>query len=318
MNTYIRKQNLLLMNKIIRDYLSFSRKEGYIAVTILVVAAAFILLPYYVSVKKQKQPIDDKLATLATAKLLIKDSIDKENEDKPVYKNYNYAATKNTAYSLTPFQFDPNTIDENGWHKLGLPDKIIKTIINYRSKGGCFRSAEDIRKIWGLKKEDADVLIPYISIAAKQTNNKFNNTYTSKPYEKAAPSIIEINTASVDDFKRLPGVGNTAYKIVKYREKLGGFINLNQIKETYGLSDSVYTAMQPYLKFAPTDIQKININSATDFDLGKHPYISNDIAKAIAIYRKQHGNYTKIEDVRKIVFINQTMFQKFAPYITVE
>ena len=109
-----------------------------------------------------------------------------------------------------------------------------------------------------------------------------------------------------------------AYKIVKFREKLGGFININQIKETYGLTDSVYQAMQPFLSFSNTNIQKININTANDFDLGKHPYISSDIAKAIAIYRKQHGNFSKIEDVKKIVFINQQMYQKIAPYITVE
>ena len=308
------------MKKFIKDYFSFSKKEGYIALIILMITGAFISLPYYFSAKKTKQPIDANVAKIATTKLLVNDSIDKENADdyKPAYKNYNYSNAKNSNYILTPFAFDPNTIDENGWHKLGLPDKVIKTILNYRSKGGSFKSAEDIRKIWGLKKEDADILVPYISIAIKQQNNKFNNTYTNKPYEKAAPSIVDINTASVDDFRRLPGVGNTAYKIVKYREKLGGFINLNQIKETYGLTDSVYQAMQPYLKFAPSEIQKININTASDFDLSKHPYISSDIAKAIAIYRKQHGNYLKIEDVRKIVFINQAMYQKFAPYITVE
>ena len=76
--------------------------------------------------------------------------------------------------------------------------------------------------------------------------------------------------------------------------------------------------MLPYLSLTSINIQKININTASDFDLGKHPYISSDIAKAIAIYRKQHGNYSKIEDVRKIVFINQAMYQKIAPYITVE
>lgn len=308
------------MKKIFKDYFTFTKKEGYIAIILLFAIAMFILLPYYFSVKKKQEKLDTKIAQLATTKLLTKDSVDNEDEKeyKPHYKNYNYNNTKNTNYTLTPFAFDPNTIDEVGWQKIGLPAKTIKTILNYRSKGGSFKIAEDIRKIWGLKKEDADILVPYITIAAKQQNNKFASNYSPKNYEKTAPTIIDINTATVEEFRRLPGVGNTAYKIVKYREKLGGFINLNQIKETYSLTDSVYNAMQPYLKFLPTEIQKININTASDFDLGKHPYISNDIAKAIAIYRKQHGNYAKIEDVRKIVFINQVMYQKFAPYITVE
>jgi DNA uptake protein ComE-like DNA-binding protein len=284
------------------------------------ITAVFLALPYISSNKKKREPVNPELAKVASTNLFVKDTNASNDfdDDKPAYKNYSKNNYKNPNYTITPFNFDPNTLDENGWNKLGLPEKTIKTILNYLGKGGKFKSAEDIRKIWGLKKEDADVLIPYISIAAKPTDNKFNNVYAGKNYAKSAPSVIDINTATVDDFKRLPAVGNTAYKILKFREKLGGFININQVKETYGLTDSVYQAMLPYLSLTSTNIQKININTASDFDLGKHPYISSDIAKAIAIYRKQHGNFSKIEDVRKIVFINQAMYQKIAPYITVE
>ncbi|MFY7965244.1 MAG: helix-hairpin-helix domain-containing protein [Chitinophagaceae bacterium] len=308
------------MKKIIKNYLTFSKKEAIAAFVIIAIALLFICLPYIFSAKKDKQPVDTSLAKTAAAKVIERDSnvADFVETDYKSSYNNNFESKKNASYTITPFAFDPNTIDENGWHKLGLPDKVIKTILNYRSKGGYFKSAEDIRKIWGLKKEDADELIPFITINTKPINNKFNNTYSNKTYEKTAPSIVEINTASVDDFKRLPGVGNTAYKIVKFREKLGGFISINQIKETYGLTDSVYQAMQPFLALSNVHIQKININTTSDFDLSKHPYISNDIAKAIVIYRKQHGNFNKIEDVKKIVFINQQMYQKIAPYITVD
>ncbi len=308
------------MNKIIKDYFTFSKKEALAAFVIILITTIFLALPYISSNKRKKEPVNPELVKVASTNLFVKDTNANSDFDdnKPAYKNYSNNNYKNKNSALTPFNFDPNTLDENGWNKLGLPEKTIKTILNYLGKGGKFKSAEDIRKIWGLKKEDADVLIPYITIAARQTDNKFSNVYASKNYAKAAPSVIDINTATVDDFKRLPAVGNTAYKIVKFREKLGGFISINQVKETYGLTDSVYQAMLPYLTLTSTNIQKININTASDFDLGKHPYISNDIAKAIAIYRKQHGNYSKIEDVRKIVFINQAMYQKIVPYITVE
>jgi DNA uptake protein ComE-like DNA-binding protein len=310
----------MAMNKIIKDYFTFSKKETFAALILVLIIAVFIALPYINSNSKKREPINPELAKVASTNLFVKDtnaSDDFEN-DKVNYKSYSNSNYKNANYTLTPFNFDPNILDENGWNKLGLPKKTIKTILNYLGKGGKFKSAEDIRKIWGLKKEDADVLIPYITIVTKPTDSKYSNTYTNKNYTKPAASIIDINTATVDDFKRLPAVGNTAYKILKFREKLGGFVSISQIKETYGLTDSVYQAMLPYLSIASTNIQKININTASDFDLGKHPYISNDIAKAIVIYRKQHGNYSKIEDVRKIVFINQAMYQKIAPYITVE
>jgi hypothetical protein len=83
---------------------------------------------------------------------------------------------------------------------LGLRAKTIQTIINYRSKGGKFKNAEDIRKIWGLRKDEADRLIPYIKIAdtrvasgSKPYNNNSTNTYNK-------PQVVDINLATPYDF----------------------------------------------------------------------------------------------------------------------
>ena len=307
------------MKKILKDYFTFSKKESIAVLIILSITAIVIALPYFYSSKKAKEPVNAELAKIATATIFIKDSTNNANNDEGNYrhKNYSYAKKETETHTINPFTFDPNTIDENGWHKLGLPDKTIKTILNYRSKGGKFKTAGDIRKIWGLKKEDADILVPYITIASATVNNKYPTNY-NKNFAKATPTIIDINTETVEEFKQLPAVGNIAYKIIKFREKLGGFISINQIKETYNLTDSVYTAMLPYLSYKPFTLAKININTASDFELGGHPYISKDVAKAIVIYRTQHGNYAKVEDIKKIVFIKQDVLNKIAPYLTVE
>ena len=310
------------MKKFIKDYFTFSTKESYAAITLLIITAIFIALPYFFSSKKNKEPLNASLTRVAGIQLAANDRSKLSGNEENGYERhsnpYNYKNTTKAVNKITPFEFDPNTIDEYGLHKLGLSDKLIKTILNYRSKGGYFKTAEDIRKIWGLKQEDAAILIPYISIVAKPYGNKFSNQAIAKSYEKLKPAIVDINTATVDDLKALPALGNTAYRIIKFREKLGGFIGVNQIKETYGLSDSVYQLILPYLSFSTVTIQKININTASDIELAKHPYISNDIAKAIVIYRKQKGNYNRVEDVKKIVFINQAAFVKIEPYLTVE
>ena len=108
------------------------------------------------------------------------------------------------------------------------------------------------------------------------------------------------------------------FRIFNYRERLGGFISLQQIKETFGMNDSSLQLMTPFLRLNSTIIQKININTATDFQLSKHPYIDRNMAKAIVLYRLQHGNYPTIEHIKKIVFIKETVYQKIVPYITVE
>lgn len=307
------------MKNLIKEYFIFSRKETYISILLLAIIIIFIVLPYYQSSQKVHQPMDTAIARIAAINLSENDSNATEDYDNKYPSNkYKYANNLVANYTLAPFEFDPNSLTETGWIKLGLPIKTIKTILNYRNKGGSFRTAEDIRKIWGLKKEDADILIPYINIAAPQNLSKQHLAYTYKKYEKPTPQIIDINTASMEDFRALPAVGNAAYKIIKYRERLGGFLAVNQLKESNSITDSVYIAMLPFLKLVDIDIQKLNINTLSDFELSKHPYISRDIAKAIEIYRTQHGKYKKIDDIKKIVFINQVTFQKIAPYITVD
>lgn len=137
------------MKKILKDYFTFTRKERTAVIILAVLIVVFIVLPYFIPVKKYKPVINEALQQ-QVEQVVLKDSFVNRtavNEDA----GNETAVTENVSYEL--FEFNPNTIDEAGWKKLGLRDKTIKTILNYRSKGGKFKSAEDIRKIWGLKKK---------------------------------------------------------------------------------------------------------------------------------------------------------------------
>jgi competence protein ComEA len=301
------------MKKFLKDYFTFSKKESIIAIIILVIIAFFLSLPYYYSYKKSKEPVDSSLVKLADSILAHQENIEVFAE-KPTYKNYDkfdYSQAKSKP--LHPFPFNPNTLDENGFLKIGLNPKLIKTILNYRSKGGSFRKPDDFRKIWGLKKEDADILVPFITIE----NNHSNFSYPSNQ-KNNTPKNLDVNSATIDEYKHLPIPVNMAYKIFNYREKLGGFISIEQIKETYGLTDSLYQLILPYLKLNTSINNKLNINSATEVELSKHPYISFELAKAIVYYRNKYGNFKTINDIKKIVFVTDATFKKIAPYLTVE
>ncbi len=125
------------------------------------------------------------------------------------------------------FSFDPNTLDAAGFRRLGLQDKTINTLLKYRSKGGHFWKAEDLRKIYGLQKADADRLIPYVQIAGQQQT--FAQTAKAQTfYSKSKPAIIDINTATAAQWKALPAIGEVlASRIVKYRDKIGGFTSID-------------------------------------------------------------------------------------------
>ena len=141
-------------------------------------------LPYLVPAKRSAIHIDTALQK----------ELDQYMQDHPQANDQPvYIATSDTAINDTVkqelFFFDPNTLAEDGFVKLGLSQKIIHTLINYRNKGGYFKTPEDIRKIYGLSKADADRLIPYIRIAS--TNNK----QTEEPrHEKTFTQHKQINT----------------------------------------------------------------------------------------------------------------------------
>ena len=301
----------MAIKKVIKDYFSFSKKERTAAIILSVVIGVFIALPYLIKGKKHLPPMEDAVHKLQ------KVGTDSGYHRKEYTTRYApYPSQENTVFE--PFNFDPNTVDEAGWHKLGLRDKTIHTILNYRSKGGQFREAGDIKKIWGLRPEEAERLMPYVHITAVQPGYK-KKDYVPYKYAAIKPSIVDINTATLEELRIIPGMGNgLVYRIIKYRERLGGFISVDQVKETYGMSDSALVLMLPYFKLNNPVLTTININTATDYDLSNQPYITRDVAKAIVLYRIQHGNYKTVEGIKMIVFIKEALYQKISPYLSVQ
>jgi competence protein ComEA len=223
------------------------------------------------------------------------------------------------------FYFNPNTLSKEGWQQLGLRDKTIQTIQNYLSKGGYFRKPEDLQKVYGLHQDEYDRLAPYIKLDNSTENitvksNTENNYPTDQKRNGSSPryTTVEINTADSTSFIALPGIGSKlAARIISFREKLGGFSKVEQIKETYGLPDSTFQRIKPYLQ-VNTTVKKINVNTATVDQLKAHPYIRYTLANPIIAYRNEHGVFTRLEDIKKIMLITEEVFQKISPYISIK
>jgi competence ComEA-like helix-hairpin-helix protein len=96
---------------------------------------------------------------------------------------------------------------------------------------------------------------------------------------------------------------------------LGGFHSVEQVGETFGLQDSVFQKIKPMLKLNNTVIKQININTATLDELKAHPYIRYQIGNAIVQYRLQHGNFTSLSDLKKIMILTDEIYNKALPYL---
>ena len=152
---------------------------------------------------------------------------------------------------------------------------------------------------------------------ARINRPSFHKVYEKKVYEKKAISMVDINIGDSAAYDGLPGIGaGFSKRIIKFRDKLGGFYKVEQVAETFGLPDSVFQKIKPYLKINSENIHKININTATEEELKVHPYIRWQLAKVITEYKKQHGNYKALEDLKKIMLINEETYHKITPYLS--
>jgi competence ComEA-like helix-hairpin-helix protein len=222
------------------------------------------------------------------------------------------------------FYFDPNTLSAEGWKKLGVREKTINIIHNYLSKGGHFEKPDDLKKIYGIHPDEFAGLTRYIQIERKNESRFTGNSNPqfdkrSSQVENVKHDLVEINTADTVAFIALPGIGSKlAIRIINFRDKLGGFYSIDQVGETYGLADSTFQKIRPWLKLKNVSLIKIDINTATKEEMKSHPYLRWGLANAIVEYRNQHGKYSAVEDLKKVSAITQEIFEKIKPYISVE
>lgn len=288
-----------------------------------------IFAPNIVSISSGKSSALPDTAWMAAVKRLefkvedIDGFADRTTRDNS--SNYQYDRSDKEYFNRPKgelFYFDPNTLDLAGWKKLGLRDKTVKTIQNYLAKGGHFFKPEDLSKIYGLFEDEYARLEPYIRIKGKKIANSSaiaNETYLPPAGKTERYKVIDINTADTAAFISLPGIGSKlAARIVNFRDKLGGFYVISQVAETYGLPDSTFQKIKQYLKLDNASLKKININTASVDELKAHPYIKYALANPIVAYRKEHGPFSKLEDIKKVMVVTEDVYQKIYPYLSID
>jgi competence protein ComEA len=322
---------------IVKDYLTFTRKEriGIFALVVLIVAIWF--LPAIIGSRISTGLIKADTSWMAAAKQLeIKDSLPDRKNNYQTYADgdgnsyaFDRRTYNNSSFSKGElFYFDPNTLSAEGWKKLGLREKTIGTILNYLGKGGHFYKSADLQKIYGLFPNEFERIEPYIRIenterqsdfAYKQSNENFSSEKAPSLTKTSRYKNVDINSADTASLISLPGIGSKlAARIVAFRDKLGGFYSVDQIKETYGLPDSSFQKVKQYMNISNISVKKININTATKDEMKMHPYIKWNLANAIVEYRNQHGEYKMTEDVKKIMLVTEDIYSKVSPYLSVQ
>lgn len=197
-----------------------------------------------------------------------------------------YAVKSNIQYR----SFDPNMTDSEGWKALGFSERQAQTIVNYRDRNlrGSFKTLEDLQKCFVISPEKFQEIKPYIQL--HPTVDKKQETDFSK---------IDLNTIT---FKQLLEFGldeKSAGSMIGFRKKLRGFVNKQQIMDTYNIDKDL---VQKLISIAPLDVSnvpKYTLTEAPEEWLKDHPYFKYSADKII-FYRTTYRDDVKILKLLKL------------------
>lgn len=300
----------------IKNYFIFSKGERNGIIILITLMLLLILSPFFYSSFFHPTPSDNlnfysKVDSFYSSTRLKPDESIKLKED--LIESEEIECPKNRNY----FFFDPNNVSIEEMVLLGLSLKQANVVEKYRSKGGKFRTPDEFSKVYVIDSSLFRKLKPWIRInlTAINTLPRFNGDTTMKNGDR--PIHFEINTADTIELVKLKGIGKVyARRIIAYRSLLGGYVNIKQLSEVYGIKPELINKIESSISIDSTKIKLININLATYEELKKHPYINDYQAKAIVYYRSKVGNIKNTTELLANKILPFDKFEAIKCYLT--
>jgi competence protein ComEA len=152
----------------------------------------------------------------------------------------------------------------------------------------------------------------------KQTSNgSHSKKYDNQGRKAIVLQKVELNSADSAQLEALPLIGSKlAMRIIKYRDRLGGFYAVEQLKEVYGLRDSCFLVIQNRVFVDSATRHFLKINHCTLEELGRHPYFGFRNSKLILKYRKEHQRINSEQELYEIQGLHFESGEKWRFYLT--
>lgn len=328
------------------DFLYFSKTERNITwglmVVIVVLLVGMFVKPYLHLSDNDEVMTVDSLAVqqldkeLAQQRHVASPSIERRTKER-------------TRPSVRMHPFDPNHADSAELREQGISAFVAHNIVSYRRAGGRFRNVQKLSEIYGMDDSTYQRLKPYVRIepqpsqrvdstkrverpASRRMEFSTNRTQGQAHLEHTESRMkiykseferqekypegtkVDLNMADTTELKKIPGIGSViAAMIVRYREQLGGYYDVNQLLEV----KYVTSELLPWFVVGTVELRKIRINHDGLERMRMHPYINFYQAKAILQYRRKEG---KIKSLSPFTFYTEEFtekdLQRIAPYVS--
>ncbi|WP_420321893.1 ComEA family DNA-binding protein [Flagellimonas sp.] len=215
------------------------------------------------------------------------------------------------------FPFNPNYLTDYKGYALGMTADELDRLFTFRKAGKFVNSAEEFQQV----TQVSDSLLKRIEPSFKFPDwvQRKKSTNTDAKIQIAKPlDVIDLNVATAEDLRIVNGIGEKlSERIIKFRDRLGGFLVDDQLRDVYGLDPEVAKrALNRFKVIDPPSIQKININKATAEELSRLVYINGNLAKRITSYRAQHGAFDSLDELLNVATFPKERIDRFKLYLT--
>lgn len=283
------------------SFISIRNRRGVFV--FLLVALAFVFTPRILMSLKSNEKIE----------LTAEEIEELRNESFKEQKKFDQRFKKKERRKFKPprSRFDPNSYSKADWMKLGLSSKQADVVLSFSKRG--IRSNEELSKIFVIPEELFE-LIKDSTFYSEKVHSVRKSEGETKQFKTIS---VDINAADQTELEKIPGIGPFyAKNILKYRERLGGFVRKEQLLEVWKMDIEKYNSIERFVKVDKSAVRMIELNIATAEELKLHPYLNWNIANSIVKIRTKKGKFSAIDEIRESVLIDEELFEKIKPYLS--
>ena len=220
--------------------------KDYVIIGVIVIAVIIFMIINLGKIKEFENKDNDKMTNVESS---INTDNDKSEENKEQKDDNSKEQIVNGGGIFVHID---GYINNPGVYEIKENDRI-KTLID---KAGGFKEGYSIKNInLAAKLSDGDkIYIPSVSEEkVSENNNNINSSGKGQNVKTDRNNVsvmknnskININTANISELKQITGIGeSTANKIIDYRENVGKFKKIEDIKEVKGIGDAKYESLK--------------------------------------------------------------------------
>jgi DNA uptake protein ComE-like DNA-binding protein len=319
------------LKRIINDLFATTKAERNGAVVLstilLILIGVRFLLPLFSQKDHKLEEINAMIQKIESMKLDEQESLTHINNFNQVTEK---AALIREHIHAEYFNFDPNSVTADELIRMGISKNVAGTFVKFRSKGAVFKSPEDLLKVYGIDSLALERLRPYVIIkrskepdrelVPEKTVNREDGPVLNDVIETITKEVklIDLNSADTTLLISLKGIGSVfARRIYNFRNILGGFVHVEQLKEVYNFPEETYQNIKDKVFVDTLRVTKIDINFASINDFKSHPYCNYALARSIVDYRAQNGSFTSVEQLLSDSVIPIDDYRRFHRYLEV-